>query len=58
MGINPIVERLGKALLARAKGDEYTEGMHLEILVQLADTNTILNYQDLAIELINRGEIK
>ena len=56
--MNPIVERLGKALIARAKGDDETEGMHLEILVQLADTDTILDYQDLAIDLINKGEIK
>ena len=56
--MDAIVERLGKALLARAKGDEYTEGMHLEILVQLADTDTILKCQDQAIELINRGEIR
>ena len=56
--MNPIVERLGKALIARANGDDEAEGMHLEILVQLEDTNTILRYQDQAIELINKGEIK
>jgi hypothetical protein len=56
--MNPIVEHLGKALLAKAKGDEYEEGRHLEILVQLADTDTILDCQDQAIELIKKGEIQ
>lgn len=56
--IDPIVKHLGKALLAKAKGDEYEEGRHLEILVQLADTDTILDSQDQAIELIKKGEIQ
>jgi len=58
MKINPIVEHLGKAMLAEAKGDEEAFGMHLEIVVQLADTDTILDCQDEAIELIKKGEIK
>jgi hypothetical protein len=56
--MNPIVEHLGKAMLAEAKGDEEAYGMHLEMLVQWADTDTILEYQEEAIELIKKGEIK
>lgn len=58
MNIDPILNHLGKALIAKAKGDEYEEGRHLEILVQLADTDTILDCQDQAISLINQGKIK
>jgi len=57
MKINPIVEHLGKAMLAEAKGDEEAFGMHLEIVVQLANTDTILDCQDEAIELIKKGVI-
>jgi hypothetical protein len=57
MKINPIVEHLGKAMLAEAKGDEEAFGMHLEIIVQLANTDTILDCQDEAIELIKKGVI-
>jgi len=57
MKINPIVEHLGKAMLAEAKGDEEAFGMHLETVVQLANTDTILDCQDEAIELIKKGVI-
>jgi hypothetical protein len=56
--IDPIVERIGKAMLAEARGDDEAYGMHLEILVQLADADTILECQDQAIELIKKGDIK
>jgi hypothetical protein len=56
--MNPIVEHLGKAMLAEAKGDEEAYGMHLEMVVQWADTDTILEYQEEAIELIKKGLIK
>jgi hypothetical protein len=59
--MNPIVEHLGKALIAKAKGDDEAEGMHLEILVQLAEdlsTETIMRMQDQAVDLIYKGEIK
>ena len=56
--IDPIVEHLGKAMIAEAKGDEEACGMHLEIVVQLADTDNILECQEEAIRLIKKGEIK
>jgi hypothetical protein len=56
--IDPIVEHLGKAMLAEAKGDDEAYGMHLEMVVQLADTDTILECQEEAIRLIKKGEIK
>jgi hypothetical protein len=56
--IDPIVEHLGKAMLAEAKGDDEAYGMHLEMVVQLADTDNILECQEEAIRLIKKGEIK
>jgi hypothetical protein len=59
--IDPLVEHLGKALLAKAYGDDEAEGMHLEIAVQLAEdesTDTILECQEQAIKLIEKGEIR
>jgi hypothetical protein len=59
--IDPLVEHLGKAMLAEAYGDYESEGMHLELAVQLAEdesTDTILECQEEAIRLIEKGEIK
>jgi hypothetical protein len=59
--IDPLVEHLGKAMLAKAYGDDESEGMHLEIAVQFAEdvsTDTILECQEEAIRLIEKGEIK
>jgi hypothetical protein len=56
--IDPLVEHLGKAMLAEAKGDDEAYGMHLEMIVQLADTDTILECQEEAIRLIKKGDIK
>jgi hypothetical protein len=59
--MNPIVEHIGKALIAKNKGDKYEEGRHLELAMGLAEdlsTDAIMNMQDLAIRLIYTGEIK
>lgn len=59
--MNPIVEHLGKAIIARNKGDEYEEGMHLEMAMEWGSdlsTDELMSMQHHAISLIYAGEIK
>ena len=59
--MNPIVEHLGKALIAKNKGDKYEEGRHLELAMGLAEdlsTDAIMALQDQAYDLIKKGELK